>query len=72
MNTSSNTQAQAYNTPGYYLNRVLSAAAATVLTVIWMAAAQPAHTSERSAGPTAASLVDTAAQSAGVADRRNG
>jgi UrcA family protein len=46
MNTHSNIPAAPASVRGFYINRTLAALAATVLTAVWMAAAQPAHANE--------------------------
>lgn len=46
MSTNTRIQTASGSARGFYVNRMLSAAAATALTVVWIAAAQPAHSSE--------------------------
>jgi UrcA family protein len=48
---------------GFYLNRMLSAAAAAVLTVVWLAAAQPAHADEYAVKTTTVKYGDLNLQS---------
>lgn len=46
MNTNTRVSVVAGDARGFYLNRTLSAAAAAMLTVVWLAAAQPAQARE--------------------------
>jgi hypothetical protein len=46
MSTNTRIQTAPGSVRGYYVNRVLSAAAAAALTVVWIAAAQPAQANE--------------------------
>lgn len=46
MNMHNNVPAATARVRGFYINRTLAALAATVLTAVWVAAAQPAHADE--------------------------
>ena len=52
MSTNTRIQTAPGSARGYFVNRMLSAAAATALTIVWIAAAQPAHSSEMTVAKT--------------------
>jgi UrcA family protein len=58
MNTNTTIQAAPGSARGFYVNRMFSAAAATALTVVWLAAAQPAHAIEMTVSTTAVNYSD--------------
>jgi len=63
MNTNTKVLAGPGGARGYFVNRMVSAAAAAVLTAAWLAAAQPAHASDYSVLTTTVKYGDLNLQS---------
>ena len=63
MSTNTRIQTAPGSARGYYFNRMLSAVAAAVLTVVWLAAAQPAHADEYAVKTTTVKYGDLNLQS---------
>jgi hypothetical protein len=58
MSTNTRIQTAPDSARGYYVNRMLSAAAAVALTIVWIAAAQPAHASAMTVSKTTVACSD--------------